>query len=220
MCVYVYIYIYIHTHITIYIYIYIYVCIHIYIYITWWENAPDNTIGSFLFKMIAEPMIGGSELRVHLYAPNGNPNDTTQDRNQHVTILCSPQTGHRLQGPQDQPYQAVYARKVKSNPLTFGVWDDINNLSGAYPISGDAHKRGVADLACGVGGFTYGSRATGWDVIIAIGDNPQVVETYRRLHPTHLCIQSDLSHADTLFQVAQTNSAIITCGFPCQPYSK
>ena len=120
----------------------------------------------------------------------------------------------------ERTYIAIYAIKTSQEPLSIRTGPDINSLSGAYPTLPESQKRGLADLACGIGGFTEGGSMTGWDTVIAVDAGQQAAKVYNTLHgQAGRCLTADLFQASTLHQVATAAPKVLAMGFPCQPWS-
>ena len=135
--------------------------------------------------------------------------------------LCgyTPAAADALPG-EHRALQAIFATRSGAQPLRIRRGSDSHPPSGAYPVTPNLKQRGAADLACGIGGFTYGCRATGWPVVFAVDKNGPAVEAYRALHgDSHRCVQADIFSADTLRLANRTKPAVLAMGFPCQPYS-
>ena len=69
--------------------------------------------------------------------------------------------------------------KVAATTLTLRVASDVHALSGVYPLNIPDSQRGMADLACGIGGFSSGGGAAGWEVVLALDQHPQAVAAYQ-----------------------------------------
>ena len=117
-------------------------------------------------------------------------------------------------------YRVVFATKVSQSPLSLQVGPQTNPLSGIFPVVPDTQKTGVADLACGIGGFSYATLALSWPVAVAVDRHPQATRAYSSLHTAeHPCIQADFADPRTLWEVAAKRPEIVCLGFPCQPCS-
>ena len=189
--------------------------------LSWWTAAATGTVGAITFRTQA----------MH---------DAGESRNLHVRVLAGPtsrdttQTGHASQPsaiivadtdslpgtmfPDNGTYVAIYAMRVAAAALTLRVASDIHALSGVYPLTAPEAQKGMADLACGLGGFSFGGEAAGWEVLIALDQHPQAVTAYQSIqHHPGRCVQADLSAPRTLRQVIDAGPAILAMRFPCQP---
>ena len=186
----------------------------------WWLQQPVGTIGSFVFLPSSCSWPNPSMTRLSIPQAMAYPAGGFVGPPSEAILLGPPNMEDTIQGHPSTPHVAVLVTKIANDPLTMTMDDNASPLSGIYPRFPDGSKRGLADLACGIGGFTFGGHETGWSTIIAVDDNASAVESYRTLHgEKSRCIQADLFSPDTLRTVNDTRPAVISLGFPCQPYS-
>lgn len=76
----------------------------------------------------------------------------------------------------------------------------------------------IIELFCGIGGLAAAIDGPGARVVCAMDHDPAVLATYRRNHPEHQAVRSDLSRI-TPWELARTNADLWWLSPPCQPYS-
>ena len=194
--------------------------------IAWWKQAKLGIVGALVGTVHGQTTRAtGRDLWVAIRPEPSQPlseqcageGDTTPPR---VRLICDGSFRHGLTHDTASHVQIIYATKVVTDPLTLRISPEVHPLSGVYPLFPDTGKLGVADLACGVGGFSFASAALDMPVVFALDANQQAVEAYRSLHhPSHPCLLADLSDPNTLWQVLHSRAATMAIGFPCQPYS-
>ena len=198
--------------------------------LTWWQSAPIGTVGTLLCTVHGQKVEGKQTLVNISILPPGPPNEQggkpddqqTQATIAHtsVDLRCFSEFSCDLPSLDFRTYRVVFATKVSQSPLSLQVGPQTNPLSGIFPVVPDTQKTGVADLACGIGGFSYASLALGWPVAVAVDRHPQATQAYSSIHTAeHPCIQADLADPHTLWEVAAKRPEIVCLGFPCQPYS-
>lgn len=81
----------------------------------------------------------------------------------------------------------------------------------------------AADLFCGAGGLSLGLTQAGFDVVLAIDNDDEALETHRAHHPG-LSVNWDLGDPNVVERVADlvrsTGISLVTGGPPCQPFSR
>jgi len=81
----------------------------------------------------------------------------------------------------------------------------------------------AADLFCGAGGLSLGLMEAGFDVVLAVDNDEEALETHRAYHPG-LSVNWDLADADVIERVAalvrQCGISLVAGGPPCQPFSR
>lgn len=77
-------------------------------------------------------------------------------------------------------------------------------------------KPTVAGLFAGVGGVELGFQQAGFRPVLANEIDPKAAETYRRNH-SHRLIEGDISGLES--SEFPEDLAVLTAGFPCQPFS-
>jgi DNA (cytosine-5)-methyltransferase 1 len=81
----------------------------------------------------------------------------------------------------------------------------------------------AADLFCGAGGLSLGLTQAGFDVVLAVDNDDEALETHRAHHPG-LSVNWDLGDPDVVENVARlvraTGVTLVAGGPPCQPFSR
>jgi DNA (cytosine-5)-methyltransferase 1 len=81
----------------------------------------------------------------------------------------------------------------------------------------------AADLFCGAGGLSLGLSEAGFDVVLAIDNDEDALETHRSLHPG-LSVNWDLGDEDVVEMTGNLISGLgvtlVAGGPPCQPFSR
>jgi DNA (cytosine-5)-methyltransferase 1 len=81
----------------------------------------------------------------------------------------------------------------------------------------------AADLFCGAGGLSLGLGEAGFDVVLAVDNDGEALETHRSYHPG-LSVDWDLAETDVVDRVAglvrRCGITLIAGGPPCQPFSR
>lgn len=81
----------------------------------------------------------------------------------------------------------------------------------------------AADLFCGAGGLSLGLSQAGFDVVLAVDNDEDTLETHRAYHPG-LSVNWDLADADVVERVAdlvrRCGISLVAGGPPCQPFSR
>lgn len=81
----------------------------------------------------------------------------------------------------------------------------------------------AADLFCGAGGLSLGLREAGFDVVLAVDNDDEALETHRAHHPG-LSVKWDLGDPDVVRRVARlvrtSGITLVAGGPPCQPFSR
>jgi DNA (cytosine-5)-methyltransferase 1 len=81
----------------------------------------------------------------------------------------------------------------------------------------------AADLFCGAGGLSLGLTDAGFDVVLAVDNDDEALETHRAHHPG-LSVNWDLADADAVERVAnlvrKCGISLVAGGPPCQPFSR
>lgn len=81
----------------------------------------------------------------------------------------------------------------------------------------------AADLFCGAGGLSLGLADAGFDVVMAVDDDEEALETHRAYHPG-LSVNWDLADSAVVERVAdlvrRCGITLVAGGPPCQPFSK
>jgi DNA (cytosine-5)-methyltransferase 1 len=81
----------------------------------------------------------------------------------------------------------------------------------------------AADLFCGAGGLSLGLADAGFEVVLAVDNDEEALETHRAHHPG-LSVNWDLADADVVERVArlirQCGITLVAGGPPCQPFSR
>ena len=196
----------------------------------WWADTVEGTCGAYLMQVHAQvARADHQELHITLLPLRSDPAPETlrcqpspSSTSIAATLLCYGRSYNAAETSLGggTTLLAIHVILTQRSPMIFHAHHQIDPLSGVYRIHPDASKDGLADLACGIGGFTLGGLAAGWRPVVAIDTHPQAVEAYRALHgETHPCLCADLLCPDTLRQVSRANPAVIALGFPCQPFS-
>ena len=196
----------------------------------WWAAAVEGTRGAYLMQVHTRvARTDHQELHITLLPLQSDPSPETlrcqpspSSTGIAATLLCYGRSYDATDSTleEDATLLAIHVVLTQRSPMVFHAHHQIDPLSGVYRIHPDTNKDGLADLACGIGGFTVGGLAAGWRPVVAIDTHPQAVEAYRALHgETHPCLCADLLCPDTLRQVTHANPAVIALGFPCQPFS-
>ena len=194
--------------------------------IEWWRQARTDIVGSLIGTVIGQTATTTERDLWTLIRPEPDLPPSKQPAGEggtptpRVRLICEGSFRHDLIHDTTAPIQVIYATKLTTEPLTLRVSPGIHPLSGVYPLLPDTGKLGAADLACGVGGFSFASIAMDMPVVFALDVSRQAVEAYTALHrPSHPCLLADLSDPHTLWQVLNSRAATMAIGFPCQPYS-
>ena len=81
----------------------------------------------------------------------------------------------------------------------------------------------AADLFCGAGGLSLGLGQAGFDVVLAVDNDEEALETHRAHHPG-LSVNWDLGDPDVVERVARlvrdAGVTLVAGGPPCQPFSR
>jgi DNA (cytosine-5)-methyltransferase 1 len=81
----------------------------------------------------------------------------------------------------------------------------------------------AADLFCGAGGLSLGLAEAGFDVVLAVDNDDEALETHRAHHPG-MSVNWDLADADVVERVAnlvrRCGITLVAGGPPCQPFSR
>ena len=81
----------------------------------------------------------------------------------------------------------------------------------------------AADLFCGAGGLSLGLAQAGFDVVLAVDNDPEALETHSAHHPG-LSVNWDLADPDVVERVAglvkRCGVSLVAGGPPCQPFSR
>ncbi len=81
----------------------------------------------------------------------------------------------------------------------------------------------AADLFCGAGGLSLGLEQAGFDVVLAVDNDAEALETHRAHHPG-LSVNWDLADADVVERIAalvrRCGITLVVGGPPCQPFSR
>lgn len=81
----------------------------------------------------------------------------------------------------------------------------------------------AADLFCGAGGLSLGLTEAGFDVVLAVDNDDEALETHRSYHPG-MSVNWDLAEADVVERVAslvrRCGITLVAGGPPCQPFSR
>ena len=75
-----------------------------------------------------------------------------------------------------------------------------------------------ADLLCGMGGFSAAARLLGGETVVAGDICPAAKRTFQRNHPSCRRWFDDV-HSPFVEQAVPARVDVLTCGFPCQPFS-
>ena len=160
---------------------------------TWWKSAPAGTVGT-LPCTVHEQKVEGKHTLVNIsILPPGPPNEqggSPDDQRTPATVAptsvvlrCFGEFSCDLPSLVFRTNRVVFATKVSQSPLSLQVGPQTNPLSGIFPVAPDTQKTGGADLACGIGGFSYASLALGWLVAIAVDRHPQATQAYILVPP-------------------------------------
>lgn len=81
----------------------------------------------------------------------------------------------------------------------------------------------AADLFCGAGGLSLGLSEAGFDVVLAVDNDDEALETHRAHHPG-LSVNWDLADEEVVEHVAElvrrSGISVVAGGPPCQPFSR
>jgi DNA (cytosine-5)-methyltransferase 1 len=81
----------------------------------------------------------------------------------------------------------------------------------------------AADLFCGAGGLSLGLAQAGYDVVLAVDNDDEALETHRAHHPG-LSVNWDLADAEVVERTARLVTrcgiSLVAGGPPCQPFSR
>eukprot|EP00973_Karenia_brevis_P035912 4955218-Karenia_brevis.AAC.1 len=92
-------------------------------------------------------------------------------------------------------------------------------LAGVYPVHPRSGKKGILDIACGIGGFAAAAEFLGMKMIGAIEKNQKACEAYAA-NFQHRMIQGDMGDSWTLYHAIELKPEAVTMGFSCQPFSR
>ena len=108
-------------------------------------------------------------------------------------------------------HQALFVKKVNAEPLWLCIDEKTRRFSGIYRATMKDYQLGLADLGCGLGGFSLGGTVAGpWKPVVAVDSNPQATQAYGKLHdPSTPCILADLGLPSTLHQVSSFTPAVL-----------
>ncbi|MFP4554850.1 MAG: DNA (cytosine-5-)-methyltransferase [Actinomycetota bacterium] len=106
---------------------------------------------------------------------------------------------------------------LEPHPLACGTGDDLLALAPTL------ERPLAADLFCGAGGLSLGLTDAGFDVVLAVDNDTEALETHRANHPG-LSVNWDMGDEQVVERVAalvrRTGISLLAGGPPCQPFSR
>ena len=82
--------------------------------------------------------------------------------------------------------------------------------------------RSMVELCCGVGVATFGFKATGIEVQLAVEKQQRFAEKYLEFHPMTTVVCGDINSVETISEICTLakRPGVLFAGFNCQPYSR
>ena len=79
----------------------------------------------------------------------------------------------------------------------------------------------VIDVCCGFGGMAQGATAAGFEVVVAVDQNPHMVSLHSKVHEA-FGIVGDVGSQQTIAAIWQhaRGASVLSSGFSCQPFSR
>ena len=109
---------------------------------------------------------------------------------------------------------------TKFYPVPLVVSDKSSVILGHHKHSWDS-LHSVVDLCAGFGGLAQGAEAAGFEITVAVDQNPLMLGLHSKAHDAH-CIQGDIGDRSVVQEVWKHSrgASVVSSGFSCQPYSR